>query len=389
MSTENEEQRLLETVEQIGREVVARHADDVDAASRFPVESIQALKQAKVLSAGVPVSLGGGGMGITTMFKICSSLSHHCSSTAMIIAMHQIQVACIADQAGDSAALRSYLQRLVDEQRLIASVTSEVGPSGDLRQSVAAVEASGGTFKLTKKATTISYGAHADDLLITARRNPDAKSNDQVLVLALKNQYRLENPGVWDTMGMRGTCSPGAVVHAEGADWQILPAAFADIASRTMVPYSHICWGGVWLGIASEAVARARALARSRARKTPGQLPVTAQHLAQIVAKLQLMRNEVELAAARYTELRAAKDTQTLDGVGYAIQMNNLKLTASEMVAEIASDAMRLSGIGAYANKGEFSCARLLRDAFSASVMINNYRLRETNATLLMAHKGV
>jgi acyl-CoA dehydrogenase len=190
-------------------------------------------------------------------------------------------------------------------------------------------------------------------------------------------------------MGMRGTCSAGATVHATGPGWQVLKQPFGEIASRTMVPYSHCLWGGVWLGIATEAVRRARALARAKARKSPGQLPVTAQHLSQVVAKLQLMRNEVQHASVRATELRSALDTQTLDGVGYAIQMNNLKLNASEMLAEIVADVMRLSGISGYNNRGEYSCARLLRDGFSAAVMINNYRLRETNATLLMVHKGV
>jgi acyl-CoA dehydrogenase len=204
----------------------------------------------------------------------------------------------------------------------------------------------------------------------------------------MKGQYRLEEVGVWDTLGMRGTCSPSAVVHGETPAWQILPGAFGDIATRSMVPISHILWGNVWLGIATEAVSRARSLARAKARKSPGQLPVTAQHLSQVVAKLQLMRSEIEHATARYAALRAAGDHSTLDGVGYAIQMNNLKLNASEAVSDIVLDAMRLSGISAYSNRGEYSCARLLRDALSASVMINNYRLRETNATLLMVHKG-
>lgn len=379
---------MFEIVQQIGREVAARHADDVDANARFPAESLQALRQAKVLSAAVPKELGGAGLGVIELSQQCFVLGQYCSATAMFLAMHHIQVACIADQAGTSREWRGYLERLVAEQRLIASVTSEVGPSGDLRQSVAAVEPSEAGVKLTKRATTISYGAHADDLLISARRAPDAKSNDQVLLLAMKGQYRLEDVGTWDTLGMRGTCSPGATVHVETPAWQIVPGPFGEIASRSMVPFSHCLWGGVWLGIATEAVNRARSLARAKARKTPGQLPVTAQHLSEVVAKLQLLRNEVEIAGERYAALRAANNTAVLDGVGYAIQMNNLKLNASEMVGEIALDAMRLSGISAYSNRGEYSCARLVRDALSAAVMINNYRLRETNATLLMVHKG-
>jgi acyl-CoA dehydrogenase len=385
----SEHGRLLEVAERVGWGVARPHAASVDIEARFPLEALNALKEAQILSAAVPAEFGGAGLGVVELSKMCSLLAQHCSATAMILAMHHIQVACIADTHRSSPEWTDYLRRVVSEQRLIASVTSEVGPSGDLRQSVAAVETTAGGWRLTKNATTVSYGAHADDLLITVRRSPDANANDQVLVLAVAGQYRLEDVGGWDTMGMRGTCSPSAVVHAEGRAWQVLDAPFGEIASRSMVPFSHCLWGGVWLGIAEEAVRRTRSLVRDKARKSPGKLPTTAQHLSQVVAKLQLMRSEVEHMATRYTRLRSDRDNATLDGVGYAIQLNNLKLTASETVSEIVTDCMRLGGISAYINQGEHSCARLLRDALSAPIMINNYRLRETNATLLMVHKGV
>ncbi len=387
-STQSTTNELLETVAEIGREVAAKHASDVDVRARFPSETIDALRKAKLLSAAVPTEYGGMGLDVVQLTQMCRELGQYCSASGMILAMHHIQVASIANHLGGVSELGDYLRRLVEEQRLIASATSEVGPSGDLRQSVAAVERSGGTFSLAKHATTISYGEHADDLLLSARKDPDAKGSDQVLVLALKGEFQLEDVGVWDTMGMRGTCSPGALVKCSGASWQVMTVPFAEIAPRTMVPYSHLLWGGLWVGIATEAVRRTRALARAKARKTPGQLPNSAQELSRVVAKLQLMRNEVESGAIRYASLLANGDTQTLDGVAYALEMNNLKLTASELVAEICADAMRLSGIAAYVNWGEFSCARLLRDAFSASIMINNFRLRETNAAWLMVHKG-
>jgi acyl-CoA dehydrogenase len=387
-ANENEEQRLLDAVAEVGRTIAAQHAEDVDRSARFPSEALAALKQAKVLSAAVPKEFGGPGLGVVPLSRMCCELGQHCSAAGMVLAMHHIQVASIGNHHGGIPEVGNYLRRLVEEQRLIASVTSEVGPSGDLRQSIAAVERAGDEFSLTKQATTVSYGAHADDLLISCRRNPEAKGSDQVLVLALEGQYKLEKPGEWDTLGMRGTCSPGAVVSCGGPAWQVLPVPFGEIAARTMVPYSHLLWGGLWLGMATEAVRRARSLARAKARKSPGQLPITAQHLSQVVAKLQLMRSEIESAAAHYAALVASGDTPQLDSVAYALEMNNLKLNASEMVADICTDALRISGIAAYKNRGEFSIARLLRDAHSAAIMINNYRLRETNATWLMVHKG-
>ena len=50
-------------------------------------------------------------------------------------------------------------------------------------KSLASLEAHGKLFRFEKKASTISYGAHADDILTTVRRTPNADSGDQVLVL--------------------------------------------------------------------------------------------------------------------------------------------------------------------------------------------------------------
>ena len=51
---------------------------------------------------------------------------------------------------------------------------------------------------------------------------------------------------------------------------QILPVPFADISAQTMLPVSHLLWSALWLGIATDAVARARAFVRAEARKKPG-----------------------------------------------------------------------------------------------------------------------
>ena len=45
---------------------------------------------------------------------------------------------------------------------MLASITSEVGTSGDTRSSICAVQRADGRFKLDKDATTGSYCAHAD-----------------------------------------------------------------------------------------------------------------------------------------------------------------------------------------------------------------------------------
>ena len=67
------------------------------------------------------------------------------------------------------------MQRVADEQLLLASATTEGGIGGDLRNSLCAVEAEGDNFGFRKDATVISYGAHADAILATGAPPPGCR----------------------------------------------------------------------------------------------------------------------------------------------------------------------------------------------------------------------
>jgi acyl-CoA dehydrogenase len=379
---------LLATVERIGLEVARPSAADVDARARFPSETLDALRGARALSAAVPDELGGGSATLSELSRMCTALAQHCASSGMVLAMHHIQVLSIANHAAGRPQLAEYLGTLAREQRLVASVTSEVGPSGDMRRSVAAVESRGDRCTLMKRATTVSYGAHADDLLITARRAQDAAASDQVLLLAPRGSYKLSDVGAWDTLGMRGTCSPGCTVHVETEAFRILPEPFGEIATYTMVPTSHILWSSCWLGIATDAVSKAQAVVRAKGRAEPGVVPRAAQRLSEIYRKLQGLRDEVATVAREYDAAHAGRDKERLASLGFALRINNLKLTASTAVVDIVGEALGICGIAAYKNDSQLSLGRQLRDAHSAALMISNDRIHDTNASLLLVHKG-
>src|SRR5215472_5545786 len=227
-------------------DIAAQNADDVDRRCRFPSEATDALRAAGALAWGVPRMYGGAGAGITELSEATLELSRRCASAGMVFAMHQIQVACIVRHHGDSDWFADYLRCLARTQRLIASATSEAGVGGDIRRSVAALHSaenlSDGWFAFEKNAPTVSYGAEADDFLTTLRRSADADPGDQLLVLSHAADTELKQTSEWDTLGMRGTRSPGFVVRARCLADQVLPVPFATIAAESMVPYSHILW---------------------------------------------------------------------------------------------------------------------------------------------------
>src|SRR6185436_5187708 len=109
---------------------------------------------------------------------------------------------------------------------------------------------------------------------------------------------------------------------------QIMTVPFADVASHTMVPFSHVLWANVWLGIATAAVSRARAFVRGQARAKPGSTPPAALRLAEAAAMLQAMRTNVR-DVANECEVLMASDagTEALSSIGFSLKMNNLKVS--------------------------------------------------------------
>lgn len=378
---------LLKRVHAIGKDVVARYAADVDRNARFPHESLNALKEARLLSAYVPKQYGGMGLDVGQVARVCEALGQYCGSSAMVYAMHKIQVACVVHHAQQSAYFRDYLRELVEKQLLMASATTEVGVGGDLRSSICAVEVQGDRFHLVKKAPVISYAEAADDILITCRRAPDASASDQLHVMVRKGEYSAQPISGWDTLGFRGTCSSGFTVDARGKAEQILPTPFDDILAQTMHPYSHIVWSSLWTGIAIDAMNLARAFVRAEARKTPGEMPISAIRLAEADRVLQEMRHNVHSLTREYQNILESGNAEATRDFGFSIRTNNLKLSSSQLIIDIVGRALMICGISGYRNDSKYSLSRQLRDAYGAALMVNNDRILKLNATMLMVHK--
>jgi acyl-CoA dehydrogenase len=382
---------LVASTAAIARDVAAQHAGDVDARSRFPQDTFDALREARLLSAAVPRKFGGHGAGLLELGAQCAALAQGCGSSGMVLAMHHIQVACIARHGSGAPYFDRYMrENLVERQQLIASITSENGTFGDTRSSICAVEVDGDRMSLEKDATTVSYGAHADAQLVTCRRSAESAASDQVLVLFEKGQYTLDQTGTWDTLGMRGTCSPGAKFAGKGAAEQVLPGSFADSSAQTMVPYSHILWSALWSGIAADAIARASAFVRGEARKRPGVVPSNATRLARAHVDLQAMRHNWEACAIAFDEMTDQNDDdarEELGSIGWALRLNQLKMACSEMGPRLVHEALQIIGILGYKNDSKFSVGRQYRDLLSAALMISNERIAQKSASMLLVFK--
>lgn len=352
--------------------IAAVHADSVDAEARFPQEAIASLKAENLLGILVPVSLGGEQARVADIVDVCFRLGRACSSTGMIYAMHQVKAACVVHHGMDSAWHRDFMGRMIAGQLLLASSTTEGGGGGNVRSSEAPVEQSDGRIMLLRDASVISYGAQADAVVTTARRDAKAAASDQVLVVFDKKNYSLEKTGGWDTLGMRGTCSAGFALKAVGSAEQIMPVPYGVIHSQSMVPTAHLMWSGVWAGIAAGAVERARKYMR-KAQRAGGALPPGLPHFTRSLASLRSLRALIAASLNRYESI--AQDPKALSAIDFQTAISLLKVDASELAVETVMAAMRATGLSGYRNDSDVSVGRSLRDVLSSPIMINNDRI--------------
>ena len=359
--------------------IAANNAVDVDTAARFPSEACAALKEQRLLGVMVPRDFGGEGASIADVADICYVLGQACSSTAMIYAMHQIKVACVTRHMRDNEVLGDTMRRLCAEQLLLASSTTEGQSGGNVRSSEAPVEYDGDRIQLERKASVISYGAYADGIVTTARRSADAAGTDQVLVAFLKSDYTLTRLQGWNTLGMRGTCSEGYTLKANGRAAQILPDPYEIIHAQTMVPFAHLLWGSVWTGIAANATARAQAFIRAAMRGGAGQLPPGAPQFTKALASLRTLRGMLATSLRAYE--RNMHDPKAIASVEFQSLITLTKVEASEHAVGIVMSAMRACGLSGYRADGDFTIGRHLRDVLSSPIMINNDRILANLAT--------
>ena len=364
--------------------IAEQFAAAVDRDSRFPQEAFEAIREQRLLGMLIPTELGGGGCRAADVADVCAILGAACSSTGMIFAMHQVKVACLVRHDRNNVWLRSFLKDAAREQWLLASSTTEGGNGADIRNSEAAVKLAGARVRLERDASVISYGANADAIVTTARRADAAASSDQVLAVFRKSDYTLEKTKSWDTLGMRGTCSVGYLLRAEGDADQVLTEPYERIHNQTMVPYAHLFWASTWQGIASGAFRRARAFVRQASRASGGRMPPGAPHLTRARVTLETLRGAIQAGLSTFE--RNAAEPGGLTSMNAQLALNFLKVEASELAATTVMSAMRACGLSGYRNDSDYAMGRFLRDILSAPIMIHNDRiLSNSEAAVLMS----
>lgn len=362
---------------------------EVDDQAKFPVESLALLRRSGLMGILVPHRFGGGEASIDTIVRVAQIIAGACLSTGMIWGMHMQQVACLIDYADEVFKTR-LLPRIAAGQVFIASITSEKGKGGHLLTAFAPLEYQDGQVVISREAPVCTGGAYGDGYLVTMRRSEDSPPEEVALVYAERDQLEVTSQGTWNALGMRGTQSvsmkicgmvpPDQILHAQGG--------FTQIALTTMVPFGHIAWASCWLGAVKSALRAMQQLLRDPQRRKgyPLQSDLFMEKWARIRLEIETIDAYLEKVTRTYGALRATGTIFTdYKSPAYNIQINNLKILASEQLFKTTNHLIELAGLQyGYLKNDAIPLERVMRDLRSASLMYSNDRLLLANGRLAL-----
>ena len=328
------------------------------------------MRRDKLLSVGVLPAHGGPGLALADIARITFEIARQDGSAGLIYAMHTSQALSLAHH-GTGPYFDALRARMVRDQLLIASGTSEKGPGGDILTSLCEVEdAPAGQLQITKESPNISYIDHADLILVTAMSTNDKGRRTQVLVAAKVDRDHFSAPFQASFLGMSGILNCPWKFTVTYPPEATFDASFATIARQTMTPTIQVLWAALWSGIAHHALAKAREfVARELAPDDPATHMVR-NDLTRLIGKHHMLN-------ALISEAIRAYDAGNVADMGFALsaRINRLKVEASDLAVQICQCALQIIGIRGYATGGPYSVATPLADILSAPIMVSNYRL--------------
>jgi alkylation response protein AidB-like acyl-CoA dehydrogenase len=336
----------LSLAESLGKQFAARDTE-ADESDLFVADNIARLKTTGLISAGVPIELGGGGASYTDLCTVLRVLGRYCSSTALAFSMHTHQVMVPTWRwHHQNAPVDGLLKRVATEQLVLLSS----GGSDWLQSSGTAIKVEGGFLITARK--VFASGAPTANLLMTSAVYEDPEKGFTVLHFAVPMTAQgVAIEPTWQAMGMRGTGShdvvlsdvfvPDAAIalRREQGKWHFI----FHLISMVAIPLIY----SVYVGVAEAARDRAIQLAMKRPND---------EHLCYMVGGL-----DNELMAAKLA-LQHMISTAVVSQPGF--ETTNQIMTGRTLVVKavlnVADLAMEIVGGSAFYRK--LGLEKLFRD---------------------------
>lgn len=315
----------------------------------FPYENYRDLHESGYLRLTVPAELGGWGADIVEIVLGQARLAQGCPSTALVTAMHLVNVGKMA--AGDGASdplFQRICQAVAEDGAMINSALSEPAtgsPSRGGQPTTTARRQADGSWIINGRKTYTTGSLVLRFFLVGCSLEDEAPASSNLPPLTSSRGHFLverEVPGLriaetWNSLSMRLSASHDLILE----DVHVDAAACTHLMDAA--PNKVAIWGlplaAVYLGIGQGARNEAVRFAQTRRPNSLNQPISSLPHIQEKVAKmdLALLQSEAVLLAVAQ---------QSLHGLGSvsSSQLAAAKYLATNHSAEVTDLAMRLVG---------------------------------------------
>jgi len=348
---------LLARAAEVAQGVVAKYAPSVDAEARFPVESLQALREAGLLGLISATEVGGAGQGPGAAARVVELLGRECGSTAMITCMHYCGTA-VVEKHGPEAVRRE----IAAGRHLTTLAFSEAGSRSQFWAPVGSAERRDGEIALNAHKSWVTTARNADSYVWSSR--PLEAEGASTLWLVPRETAGLRRTGTFEGLGLRGNDSIPVVAEDAripeanrlGADGAGLTVMLQDV-----LPIFNLCVGAVNVGLMEGAVTKTvEHVAGTRSEHSGSSLA----ELPTVRAYLARMRIATDQARLLVEDTAAALEGGRADAV---LRVLECKAAVGESATAVLDLAMRVCGGQAF--RKEVGVERRFRDGRAGTVM--------------------
>ncbi|MFZ7101052.1 MAG: acyl-CoA dehydrogenase [Peptococcaceae bacterium] len=350
-----EEQELIK---QMAREFAETEvkpiAAEIDKNHRFPVETMEKLKDLSLMGVVIPEEYGGSGADAVSYMIVIEELSRACASTGIIVATHTSLCCYPILEFGTEEQKQKYLIPLASGEKLGAFALTEPGAGTDAASQQTVAVPDGDDYVLNGSKCFITNGGYADVFIVMAMTDK-SKGTKGISAFIVEKDFPGFSVGqTEDKLGIKGSSTTEIIFQ----DCKVPKANLLGqegqgfkIAMKSL-DVGRIGVGAQALGIAQACLDEAVKYAKDRQQfgKPIASFQAIQWMLADMATKVQCARHLIYHAAW----LKENK-------LPFAAEAAMAKLYASETAMEASIKAIQIHGGHGYTTN--YPVERFMRDA--------------------------
>jgi alkylation response protein AidB-like acyl-CoA dehydrogenase len=356
----SEEQELLrQAVRDLAEAKIAPFAADVDAASRFPQEALDALTGARMHAAHIPESYGGEGADALAAVIIIEEVARACASSSLIPAVNKLGTVPLL-LSGSQELKQRYLPPVARGEALFSYALSEAGAGSDAAGMKTRAVRDGDGWVLNGTKMWITNAGVSQYYTVMAVTDPARGARGISAFVVEKTDQGVSFGPPEKKLGIKG--SPTRTVILEDvripASRMIGEEGTGFATALATLDHTRITIAAQALGIAQGALDYATGYVRER--KQFGRALADFQGLQFMLADMAMKLE----AARQLTYHAAALSERAMEGEkvsGLTFSSSAAKCFASDAAMAITTDAVQL--LGGYGYVSDYPVERMMRDA--------------------------